>query len=216
MSLRGNRLFIESAARDFKRTGAIIPSSKVLAMAMVREICARRNGFASVLEAGGGTGSITAEIIKNLRSGDRLDVYEIDASFVRLIRQRVNEDRAFRSSGAQIRVYNRPVQEITRAPKYDFILSCLPFANFTPEAVCEIFEIFRSVLNPGGICSFYQYLFVKEAIKIVSGKPEERERVEGVGKIVRSYLQAYEFDHEIVLRNLPPAVIHHIRFCDRS
>ena len=111
-----------------------------------------------------------------------------------------------------MRVHNHAIENVERARRYDFVISGLPFNNFEPETVREIFEIFRRVLKPGGICSFYEYIFARGAAKIIAGKPAERERVDGVGRVVKKYVNRYEYRREIVLRNLPPALVHHIRF----
>ena len=201
-----------NVARDFKRTGAVAPSSKALAQSMTGELARHYRHPASVLEVGAGTGSITEEIVRHLSGGDRLDVYEIDRRFASLIRHRLKEDRAFRDVDAAVRVHNKPIEAIEREPQYDFVISCLPFTNFAPEVVRNIFEIYRAVLKPGGICSFYEYLFMRRAVRIISGKPEERRRVAGVSLVVRSYVATYSYKHDVVVRNLPPAMIHHIRF----
>jgi phospholipid N-methyltransferase len=212
MHLASNRIFLQSAARDFKRTGAVVPSSKALAHSMTSELSLHYTGPISVLEVGAGTGSITEEIVRYLSRGDRLDVYEIDRKFACLIRQRLKRDPAFQVTQAKVRVYNKPIESILQLPCYDFIISCLPFTNFRPEAVREIFEIYRSVLRPGGICSFYEYIFMRRAARIMSGNPFERKRVAGVSLVVRNYIARYCFKDDVVLRNLPPATVHHIRF----
>jgi phosphatidylethanolamine/phosphatidyl-N-methylethanolamine N-methyltransferase len=214
MRLRTNLAFLESVARDFKRTGAVAPSSSSLAAAMTSELAATRHGAVRVLEVGGGTGSITRAIVRHLSPQDHLDVYEIDPKFALLIRSLVHEDKAFRSAKSQIQVHNEPIESIKPVRAYDFVISGLPFTNFEPEKVREILEIFRSVLKPGGICTFFDYILGREAAKIVSGNLAGRERVEGVGRIVLDYINRYEFRHEIVFRNLPPATAHHIRFTD--
>jgi phospholipid N-methyltransferase len=214
MRLRTNLAFLESAARDFKRTGAVAPSSTSLGTAMTSELAANRRSSVRVLEVGGGTGSITRAIVRHLSPQDHLDVYEIDLKFARLIRSRVQEDKAFRSAKSQIEVHNEPIESIQRVRSYDFVISGLPFTNFEPDKVREILEIFQSVLKPGGVCTFFDYILGREAAKIVSRNPAGRKRVEGVGRVVGEYIERYEFRREVVLRNLPPAMAHHIRFTD--
>ncbi len=216
MHLATNRIFLQNVARDFKRTGAVAPSSKALALSITGELARHYRSPASVLEVGAGTGSITEEIVRHLSAGDRLDVYEIDRRFSSLIRHRLKEDPAFRGVKAAVRVFNKPIEAIQREPNYDFVISCLPFTNFAPDAVRNIFEIYRAVLKPGGICSFYEYLFMRRAVRIISGRPEERRRVAGVSFVVRSYVTTYSYKHAVVVRNLPPAMIHHIRFADAA
>jgi phosphatidylethanolamine/phosphatidyl-N-methylethanolamine N-methyltransferase len=212
MQIASKRIFFQNAARDFKRTGAVAPSSRALAQSITGELTRHYRHPVSVLEVGAGTGSITEEIVRHLSKGDNLDVFEIDRRFASLIRRRLKEDPAFLDVSASVRVFNKPIEAIQRKPRYDFIISCLPFTNFLPDAVRDIFEIYRAVLNPGGVCSFYEYLFMRRAVRIISGKLQERRRVAGVSVVVRNYVANYSYKHDIVLRNLPPAMVHHIRF----
>jgi len=212
MKLSSKRVFLESAARDFKRTGALVPSSKALAQAMTSELARHYARGASVLEVGAGTGSITEEIVRHLAGGDRLDVCEIDRKFAGVIRNRLKQDPCFRAVRAQVRVINRPVEAFARRPHYDFILSCLPFTNFEPHAVRDIFELYRKLLRPGGICSFYEYILVRKAARLMSGRSAGRRRVGEVGRVVREYIDKYAYRHHVVLLNFPPAMVHHIRF----
>lgn len=212
MRLNSGRVFLQSAAQDFRRTGAVAPSTRALARAMAAELVGKYRSDASVLEVGGGTGSITKEIVRNLGPGNRLDVFEIDPRFASLLRERVHQDKGFANPGAAIRIYNQPIESIDPASRYDFIISCLPFTNFEPQMVRQIFEIYRTILKPNGICSFYEYVLMRNAAKIMSGKASERKRVTGVAKVVREYVMRYAYRREIVLRNLPPAVVYYLRF----
>jgi phosphatidylethanolamine/phosphatidyl-N-methylethanolamine N-methyltransferase len=212
MRLNSGKVFLQSAVQDFKRTGAVAPSTRALARAMNSELVCKYRSDASVLEVGGGTGSITKEIVRNLGPRNQLDVFEIDPRFAGLLRERVRRDEGFINPGAAIRIYNKGIESINPARRYDFIISCLPFTNFEPQMVQRIFEIYRTILKPNGICSFYEYVFMRNAARIISGKPSERERVTGVANVVREYVVRYSYKREIVLRNLPPAVVYHLRF----
>ena len=212
MRLNSGRVFLQSAARDFKRTGAVAPSTRALARAMASELVCKYRPDASVLEVGGGTGSITKEIVRNLGPGNRLDVFEIDPRFAGLLRERVHLDKGFANPGATIRIYNKAIESINPAWRYDFIISCLPFTNFEPQMVGQIFEIYRTILKPNGICSFYEYVLMRNAARIISGKASEKQRVTGVAEVVREYVMRFAYRREIVLRNLPPAIVYHLRF----
>jgi phospholipid N-methyltransferase len=212
MPLKSSRVFLESAARDFKRTGAIAPSSRALAQAMTSELVRHYRGGIGVLEVGAGTGNITEEIARCLSSEDCLDVCEIDRKLASIIRHRLKHDRAFRAVQASVRVINKPVEKFSRERRYDFIVSCLPFTNFEPVAVREVFELYRSLLKPGGICSFYEYLLVRKAARLMTGNHASRERFAGVAKVVREYIGGYGYRRQVVLLNLPPAMVHHIKF----
>ena len=212
MQLSSNRVFLQSVARDFKRTGALVPSSKALAQAMTAELARHYREGVSVLEVGAGTGNITEEIARCLSSDDRLDVCEIDRKLASIIRHRLKHDGVFQGVKPSIRVINKPVETFAHERRYDFIVSCLPFTNFEPVAVREIFELYRSLLKPGGICSFYEYLLVRKAARLMTSKHASRERFAGVSKVVREYVGGYGYRHKVVLLNLPPAMVHHIRF----
>ncbi len=212
MQLSSNRVFLQSMARDFRRTGAIAPSSKMLAQAMTSELACHRRPQLKVLEVGAGTGSITEEIVRHLRAGDHLDVCEIDRKLASIIRHRLRNDSTFSGVKASVRVLNRPIESFEHRPDYDFIISCLPFTNFQPAVVGEIFELYRNLLRPGGICSFYEYILVRKATRWVTGKTAVGERVAGVSRVVCEYVEKFCYKHQVVLLNLPPAMVHHIRF----
>jgi len=179
---------------------------------MTSELASRSRGPATVLEVGAGTGRITEEIVRHLSDGDRLDVYEIDCRMAEVLRKRIDVDDCFRGSGANVRVFQAPVEEIDPDDRYDFVISCLPFTNFRPEKVRHIFELYRAVLAPGGTCSFYEYVLVRRAAGIITGTASKRRRFRDVSRVVRDYVDRYGFAHDLVLMNLPPAAVHHIRF----
>jgi phosphatidylethanolamine/phosphatidyl-N-methylethanolamine N-methyltransferase len=212
MRLNNGKIFLQSAAQDFKRTGAVAPSSRALARAMASELACKYRSNASVLEVGGGTGSITKEIVRNLGPGNRLDVYEIDDRFASLLKERARKDKAFVNPGAAIRIHNQGIESINPTRRYDFIISCLPFTNFEPQMVRRIFEIYKTILKPNGVCSFFEYVLMRNAARIISGKSSERERFDGVASIVREYVMRHGYKRDIVFYNLPPAIVYHLRF----
>lgn len=179
---------------------------------MTSELVLRRNRPIAVLEVGGGTGSITEVIARQLSPGDRLDVYEIDAAMAGVIRYRLVENPRFRESGIDIRVYVKAIEDIDAVPIYDFVISCLPFTNFEADVVRRILEIYRALLKPAGICSFYEYILLRRAAQVIRRDPHERRRVSGVEQVVQGYRDRYCYKQDMVLRNLPPAMVYHLRF----
>src|SRR5437667_11461757 len=75
--------FIRESRRHFRDTGALLPSSRFLAQALVSELRKRR-GPGRILEVGPGTGSVTAQILRHLMPGDQLDVVELNKHFIEL------------------------------------------------------------------------------------------------------------------------------------
>src|SRR5689334_10061294 len=95
--------FFRECRRHFTTTGAILPSSRFLARALVRPLRGVRTPC-RILEVGPGTGSVTREIARRMLPDDRLDAVEINEHFVSLLQQRLREDKAFRLRRGQIEV----------------------------------------------------------------------------------------------------------------
>lgn len=212
MQLNVGRAFLQSAARDFKRTGAVAPSSRALASAMTEALAARNGEPVSVLEVGAGSGSVTLEIAKYLQPQDRLEIFEIDEGLAALLRERIQRDRRFSRVSGIATVHAVSISEIDASQRFDFIISCLPFTNFEPHVVRQVLELYQALLRPGGTVSFYEYVLVRRAAQFMSGNTAERRRVDGVGRVVQDYVRRFGCRREIVLFNLPPAKVHHLKF----
>ena len=79
------------------------------------------------------------------------------------------------------------------------------------DLVERILACFQRLLRPGGTLSFFEYVGVRPARSLISGKAE-RERLRGVGNALDALLLPHEFLRERVWLNLPPAWVHHVRF----
>ena len=72
--------FFRQFRRRFKTTGAVSPSSRFLAKALVRPLRESR-GPARVLEIGPGTGAVTRKIVELLGPEGHLDLVELNEAF---------------------------------------------------------------------------------------------------------------------------------------
>ena len=81
------REFFGEFRRHYFTTGSILPSSRSLARALVSPM-RRRTAPARILEVGPGTGAVTAEILRQLRPDDRLDIVEINEHFIQVLERR--------------------------------------------------------------------------------------------------------------------------------
>src|SRR5215471_13843101 len=95
--------FFGQFRRQYHTTGSILPSSRALGRALTRPLRSAK-APRSILEVGPGTGAVTAEIVRSLRAGDRLDIVEINADFVSVIKRRFEQEDQFRRRADQTRV----------------------------------------------------------------------------------------------------------------
>src|SRR5437764_7592893 len=86
--------FWKVSRRNFRTTGAVLPSSPFLAKALVAPLAGSRPP-AYILEVGPGTGAVTKAIVRRMRPGDRLDAVELNPQFAERLRQRIKSEPFF-------------------------------------------------------------------------------------------------------------------------
>lgn len=202
--------FFRECRQHFHTTGAILPSSRFLARALVRPLHGSRPGW-RILEVGPGTGAVTREIARRMMPSDRLDAVEINAHFAELVERRVRQERAFVRCRDQIEIIHAAVQDLLGAGIYDLIVSGLPLNNFPAHEVREIFATYNRLLKPGGTLSFYEYTLVRQ-LKTPFVDRRERRRLFRVGRVMRGYIRDYQIRRERIFINVPPATVRYLRF----
>jgi phospholipid N-methyltransferase len=206
------RTFFREARDSFHTIGAVMPSGRFLARAISSEL-RRANGPIRVLEVGPGTGALTWEIVRYIRPEDRFDIVEMNAGFVTALQERFETDWHFRRVANQTRILHMPVQELNGMQLYDVVISGLPLNSFPTELVHSIFQSYRRLIKPGGILSFFEYLWIRDVRRLFVPR-RERRRLARVGSVIGRYLDRYEFRRDTVMVNFPPALVHHLRLFD--
>jgi phospholipid N-methyltransferase len=204
------REFYRQFRQQYRNTGSILPSSRQLARALASEF-RRRPGPSRILEVGPGTGAVTTEILRLLGPGDQLDIVEINEDFVRLLTRRFEQEALFRLRRGQSRLIHSPLQEMRGEDVYDYLISGLPLNNFPLALVRGIFQAYRRLLKPQGILSYFEYLAIRRLKGFVVGRAERR-HLHVLGRFLQRRLDAFEFRHQNVYLNVPPAVARHLRF----
>jgi len=200
--------FFRQFRRQFQTTGSIVPSSRYLARAMTRQIAAPR-GPARILEVGPGTGAVTCRILKLLQKDDRLDLVELNESFANHLRERFRDDPVFQSaSRAQVHVCG--IETFKSDAPYDFVVSGLPFANFSAPFVEQLLNAMFGLLAPGGQLTYFEYIYMRSMRKIVSGQTE-RNRLTDLDRVLDGFLSRHRVSRDSVLLNFPPAWVQHLR-----
>jgi phosphatidylethanolamine/phosphatidyl-N-methylethanolamine N-methyltransferase len=204
------RIFWREFRSTFHTTGAVLPSGKNLCRALARQV-GRDSIPRRVLEVGPGTGAVTTEIIRRLGPDDRLDLVELNPRFAETLRERLANEASWQRVANRVRVLEMPIEQLPTDEKYECIVSGLPLNNFSCDFVGNVLAHFHKLAAEGCTLSFFEYVAIRKAKALVSSA-SERERLNGIGKLLQEEFDNWEFDRQCVLANVPPAWVHHLRF----
>ena len=202
------RLFFREFRQHFHTTGAILPSGRPLCKALARYV--RQTPVPKrVLEVGPGTGAVTRWILDGLGTEDRLDLVELNESFVKRLRERFETEPNFQALADRARVLHGSVEDLPADAPYDVIVSGLPLNNFSVAMVDCILDALCGLGRPGGTLSFFEYIAIRRVRALTSGRTE-RDRLRGIGRVLNTLLEGREIRRERVCFNIPPAWVHHV------
>jgi phosphatidylethanolamine/phosphatidyl-N-methylethanolamine N-methyltransferase len=201
--------FITQAIRNYHHTGAVAPSSPALAKAMTASIRAHR-GPKRLLEVGPGTGPFTREMLKALRDGDELHVVEINAEFAERLQKTLFDPFQRRHPQRFVHLYCQPIETAEVKGPFDYIVCGLPFNNFPPTLVRQIFRRMLALLVEEGELSYFEYAAVRvmKGSFVNSAGRRKLSQIDAVGKVLR---KKHRGTRQLVLGNFPPAVAVKLR-----
>jgi len=202
-------LFFRQFREQFETTGAIAPSSRFLANA-ITEPFRHRSIPARLLEVGPGTGAFTRTIVRHLNLDERFDLVELNTEFAQRLERRFAEERHFRAVGQQSRVHACAVQDFEADTPYDFIISGLPLNNFSADLVRQLFDSWFGLLAPGGVLSYFEYMYVRPIRRLVA-RGDEKTRLSSLDEIIGARIERHRFRRDWVFVNCPPAWVQHLR-----
>lgn len=172
--------------RDWKKTGAVMPSSKFLARDAVKLVTNRlqkqNRDPVSVLEVGAGTGTFTELIIPYLQDDDTFDVVELNNYFYKMLKHRF-------SSNEDFRLHHQDFLKYRSEKKYDFVVSSLPYEQIPARITRKMWEKKLSLCKSGSYIIYYKYV----NFNYIRSRYEKQ--------LVKNFL----FDEKVVLLNMPPA-----------
>jgi phosphatidylethanolamine/phosphatidyl-N-methylethanolamine N-methyltransferase len=182
--------FFQAFIREPASVGALSPSSKALAEAMVHGCALDKADM--VVELGAGTGAFTGLIRRQMRSEATFMAIELDPIHARRLRRRF----------PGVVVYNDTAENLAEClamhgkAKADYIISGLPWANISPREQDRIMEAILSCLAPSGLFTTFTYLHARWLPKARQFR----------GALKQNF--ASTNISPIVWRNFPPALVY--------
>ncbi len=137
--------FIKTALADYKRVGALVPSSGYVARRITEKVCDKK----SIVEYGAGEGVISREMLKRISQDAELFAFETNKKLFKDL-ENIKDDR--------FRVLNEDIRHVDRylENEVDAVVSGVPFSFFEKKDREEIVKNTSSILSSEGVFILYQ------------------------------------------------------------
>jgi phospholipid N-methyltransferase len=187
--------FFQAFMREPASVGALSPSSRILALAMIQGFALEKAD--TIVELGAGTGAFTGPILERMGRDTTFVALELDPIHARGLKRRFPGLTVYNDSAERMSEY----LALHQKQKADYIVSGLPWANIPPESQERIMEAVLSALAPKGTFSTFAYLHARwlpKARRFRHALEQRFDRVE---------------TSRVIWRNLPPAFVYR---CSRA
>src|ERR1700737_2651217 len=148
------RMFVVEAMANFPVVGAISPSSRYLAAAMLEPLPMAETRVA--LELGAGTGAITHALLDRLPPHATLLVFEINRRFFDCLQQSISDPRVILINSSvenlDSELYRRGIQQV------DAVVSSLGLAFMPDRERHALFQRLSPFLHQRSVFTQYQYI----------------------------------------------------------
>jgi phosphatidylethanolamine/phosphatidyl-N-methylethanolamine N-methyltransferase len=151
--LNSTTIFLQELVNCPRQVGAILPSSKKLAVAMARWLPPQSDTYA--LELGPGTGVVTEALIERGLREDRLIAIEKSPKMADHLRSRF--PRAKVITGDAFELDDLLKRHPRAAGKIGVVFSSLPLLNFEPDIADSLAKKIRALLPSDGKLVQYSY-----------------------------------------------------------
>ncbi len=211
-SVRESIEFFRRFVNHPDQIGAIAPSSRHLARALLRPLSQRRSPV-NILEIGAGTGAVTRHIAPLLGPEDRLDICEADKILADGLKRDLLDTGPLQehSRAGRVRLFDRVIQDVNDLLEYDFIISGLPLTAFSLRDTRAILELVKKKAKPGCVFSYFEYIGIRGLMGLLR-TGEKGKRFRYLSAYLTRQIQSYQVDRQSVMLNFPPAHARHLRF----
>lgn len=187
------RMFIKQLIFNPGSTGALVPSSELLAERMIEFAAPPPGGV--IVEYGPGTGVFTKRILDTLRADQRFFAIEINPKFAETLRGRFPALHLHEGDASNVAEYCRR----EGVDKVDCVVSGLPWAIFPDEVQDRILDGMMNVLAEGGTFVTFAYL---QGLVMPAGRKFKR-------KLKRYF--SHSDSSGVIWKNIPPAIVYRCR-----
>ena len=176
-------LLLSNFIKKPKEVGAIAPSSKFLTKEIISNIDFKASK--NIVELGPGLGTFTKAILEKSSPKTRLFCFEINNKFCDYLGKNIIDERLI--------IMNEGAEKIKKnikkfkIEKVDYVISGLPFMNFSNSKKRKILQEIRNLLNDEGKFVLFQY-------------------TNGLSSLLESYFS--NVDRKFVPLNVPPAFVY--------
>lgn len=202
--MREKVLFFKKFLQKPNVTGALLPSSKQLAIQITRQLDQLdRSTPLRCLEIGPGSGVFSEHLLEKLGSRDRLDLVEIEPHFCKhLVSKFTQVPNLF--------IHESSILDFEADP-YDLVISGLPLNSFSSALVSQILAKLERLVKPKGMLSYFEYIGLQK-VKESYLPPKMRKDFQNTLRQKRKFNDKHcqEVDH--IWWNLPPARVLHCQF----
>ncbi|MBA62288.1 MAG: ribosomal RNA adenine dimethylase domain-containing protein [Planctomycetaceae bacterium] len=175
------------------KVGAVVPSSRYLATAMLDQL--NWDTLKNVVEYGPGTGAISKYLLQRVGDHQNLFAVELNESFIPVLNDRLPELQVFNESVGDI----RQICDRQGIDWVDGIISGLPWTAFPESLQEELLSATLRVLAKGGQFITFAYL---HGLPLQNARRFRSRLKETFSKVTIS---------PVVWRNIPPAIFYSCR-----
>jgi phospholipid N-methyltransferase len=156
-------LFAREIIANPRAMGAACPSAPLLAACMASRVPLDGDGL--VIEVGGGTGAVTAALLKHGIPAWKLVVVERSTQLTHHLRQRFPQLRVLQGDAAQLgQLLGHDPQK-----KISSIVSSLPLRSLHPTTTRAISDQFETLLDAGGRLVQFTYDLRGTGVRLLPG-----------------------------------------------